>query len=145
MEYRKSRSSPSEPGGDGASTNPVGWLWVDCTAGALVGVVVLAFSGGLARFHGLPEGVLVVLGTANLLYAAYSFTVARNPRRTLRHIEVLALANAAWGVVCVGLAVQYWAHASVFGFVHLFGEAVFVAVLAVVEWRLRHRWVAGLT
>lgn len=122
-----------------ASTSPVGWLWVDCSAGAIVGVLVLAFSGGLARLHGLPEGVLVVLGTANLLYAAYSWSLARSPRRTVRQIEVLALANAAWGVVCIGLALRYWAVASAFGFVHLFGEAVFVAVLAAIEWRQRHR------
>jgi hypothetical protein len=128
-----------------ASANADGWLWVDCTAGALVGVFVLAVSGGLARLHGLPEAVLVVLGMANLLYAAYSCTLARRPRRTLRQIEVLAVANAAWGLVCVGLAVQYWTRASAFGFVHLFAEAAFVGVLAAMEWRQRHRWVAGLT
>lgn len=122
-----------------APTNPVRWLWVDCIAGALVGVVVLAFAGWLARLHGLPEGVVLVLGIANLAYASYSFALARNPRRTLRQIEVLAVANAAWGVVCVGLAVRYWTVASAFAFVHLFGEAAFVAALAAVEWRQRHR------
>lgn len=116
-------------------------LWLDCTAGALVGVLVLVFAEWLGRLHGLPVGVLVVLGTANLLYAAYSFSIARNARRTLRPIEVLALANAAWGVVCVVLAVRYWAVVSVFGFVHLFGEAAFVGGLAALQWRQRHRWV----
>lgn len=117
------------------------WLWVDCTAGAIVGVLVLAFSGWLARVHGLPEGVVLLLGTANLAYATYSFTLARSPRRTLRQIEVLVVANAAWAVVCVGLAVRYGERASAFGFVHLLGEALFVGGLAAVEWRLRHRLV----
>lgn len=130
--------------GGAAAPSPVRWLWVDCTAGALVGVLVLAFGAWLARLHGLPEGVLFLLGVANLAYAAYSFALARSPRRTLRQIEVLAVANAAWGVVCVGLAVQYWAVASAFGFVHLFGEAFFVAVLAAIEWRQRHRLVGAV-
>lgn len=119
------------------------WLWVDCTAGALVGVLVLAFSGALGRLHGLPERVVILLGAANLVYAAYSFSLALDPGRTVRRIEVLVYANAAWAVVCLGLAVGYGAQASAFGFVHLVGEAIFVGGLAAVEWRLRHRWVGA--
>ena len=94
-----------------------------------------------ARVHGLPEGVLLILGAANLAYATYSFTLARSPRRTLHQIEVLVVANAAWAVVCVALVVRYGERASAFGFVHLLGEALFVGGLAAVEWRLRHRLV----
>lgn len=116
-------------------------LWLDCTAGALVGVFVLAFSGWLGRLHALPEGVVILLGAANLVYAAYSFSLARRPGRTLLQVAVLVYANAAWAGVCLGLTFRYWEQASAFGFVHLVGEAVFVGGLAALQWRQRHQLV----
>src|SRR5687768_15314132 len=41
-------------------------LWVDCIAGALAGVVVLALSGWLSGVHGLPRELLLFNGTVNL-------------------------------------------------------------------------------
>lgn len=119
-------------------------LWVDCTAGAIVGVVVLVFGDRFGPLHGLPRAVLLVLGIANLVYAAYSFSLVRRRRRTVRQVAVLVYANAAWGCVCIGLAVRYWEQAGPVGFVHLFGEVLFVGVLAALEWRQRHRLAGGV-
>jgi hypothetical protein len=60
-------------------------LWIDCTAGALVGVLVLSFSGWLSRLYSMPVGFLYFMGVVNLLYAAYSFSFAirRTRPRTL--------------------------------------------------------------
>lgn len=119
-------------------------LWVDCTAGAVVGGAVLALSGWLSGVLGLPRGVLLFTGAANLAYAAYSFSLARRRARLVRPIEILAVANVAWGlVVCLGLAAAFWDTASGWGRAHLLAEAVFVAGLGAVEWRERERLVTA--
>lgn len=118
-------------------------LWVDCTAAAVAGVLVLALSGPLSRLHALPQELLLFTGAANLLYGAYSFSLARRATRPMALIRLLVFANSAWVLVCIALAASYWGRASVFGLAHLLGEAAFVGGLAAAEWRLRHRLVAG--
>lgn len=83
-------------------------LWVDCTAAAIAGVAALALSGGLSRLHVLPLELLLFIGADNLLYGSYSFTLASGAERSMFLIKVLACANAAWSVVCVGLAATFW-------------------------------------
>lgn len=112
-------------------------LWVDCSAGALVGVVVIAFSGWLSHVEGLPREVLLFTGVVNLLYASYSFSLAVRTKRTMPMLKLLVLANLAWVPVCLGLAVFFREQATPFGFAHLIGEAIFVGGLAVLEWNQR--------
>lgn len=113
-------------------------LWVDCTAGAVVGIVVLALAGWLSRLEALPRGVLLFTGAVNLLYASYSFSLALRRRRPMALIRLLVFANLAWVPVCLGLAFAFRHQATAYGFVHLLGEAAFVGGLAVLEWRNRH-------
>lgn len=110
-------------------------LWVDCTAGALVGVAVIALAEWLSRLEGLPHEALLFTGIVNLLYASYSFSLAVRPARPMRFIKLLVFANLAWVPVCLGLAAFFADQASAFGFAHLIGEAAFVGGLAVLEWR----------
>ncbi|QOC23907.1 hypothetical protein IC757_07280 [Wenzhouxiangella sp. AB-CW3] len=114
-------------------------LWVDCTAAALAGIAVVALSGWLSRLHLLPQELLVFIGLVNLLYGTYSFTLVRLARRPLFLIKLLAFANAAWAITCLGLATAFWHQASVFGLAHLAGEAIFVGWLAAMEWNQRHQ------
>lgn len=114
-------------------------LWTDCTAGAAVGVLVLALSGPLSDLHDLPRSVLVFTGVANLAYASYSFSLARRARRPRGRIRLLAVANMAWAPVCVALAAMHWTSASVFGQLHLLSEAVFVGGLGACEWSQQDR------
>ena len=114
-------------------------LWVDCTAAAIAGVAVLALSRWLSRLYGLPRGLLRFTGAVNLLYGCYSFTLARRARRPMHLIERLVVANAAWAVVCVGLAAAFWKQARRFGRAHLLGEALFVGALAAMEWKQREQ------
>lgn len=118
-------------------------LWVDCTAGALVGVSVVAFSGWLSSLEGLPREVLLFTGAANLLYASYSFSLAVRPKRSLLMIKLLVIANLVWAPVCLGLAAAFSGVATPFAFMHLIGEAVFVGGLGVLEWRQREYLLAG--
>ncbi|MDX1420782.1 MAG: hypothetical protein R3181_12500 [Rubricoccaceae bacterium] len=114
-------------------------LWIDCTAGAVVGVAVLALSAWLSALEGLPRGVLLATGAANLLYASFSFSLAIRPVRPVHLIQRLAVANMAWAPVCLGLAAAFAGSVTPFGVLHLVGEAVFVGGLGALEWRHRHR------
>ncbi len=118
-------------------------LWIDCGAGALVGVVVLSLSGWLSVLHGLPRGVLVFTGAANLAYATYSFSLAVRDRPPRGLLYTLVAANAAWAVVCVALAAAFDGTATVFGLGHLVGEGAFVGGLAASEWAQRERLLAA--
>ncbi|NNF57971.1 MAG: hypothetical protein HKN04_06985, partial [Rhodothermaceae bacterium] len=94
-------------------------LWVDCAAGALVGVTVLALSGWLSHLEGLPRAVLLFTGVVNLLYASYSFSLAVRAERPMPLIKLLVFANLGWVPVCLGLAVFFREQATPFGFLHL--------------------------
>jgi len=112
-------------------------LWIDCTGAAVAGVFVLAFSGWLSRLEGVPQEVLVFTGAVNLLYAGFSFSLAIRRVRPGRLLTGLVIANLAWAPVCIGLLIAFSASATPFAVVHLGGEGVYVAVLAVLEWRNR--------
>ena len=112
-------------------------LWVDCTAGALVGVAVLSLSGWLSGLHALPRELLLFTGAVNLVYASYSLSLAVRAERPMYLINLLVFANLAWAVVCLSLAVAFSGSATPFGVGHLVGEAVFVGGLAALEWSQR--------
>lgn len=112
-------------------------LWIDCTAGALVGVLIIALSGWLSELEGLPQSVLLFTGVVNLLYASYSFSLAVRAVRPMHLIKLLVVANLAWVPVCITLVVYFRETITVFGILQLLGEAVFVGGLALLEWRHR--------
>lgn len=114
-------------------------LWVDCIAAAIAGVLVLALSGWLSRLHALPRDLLLFIGVVNLLYACYSFSLARRATRALWQIKLLVYANAGWALACLGIVMAFRSTISPFGILHLVGEAVFVGGLAAVEWHQRAR------
>lgn len=112
-------------------------LWIDCIAGALVGVAVLTLADWLSRLQGLPRGLLLLTGAANLLYACYSFSLAIRSNRPPALIGLLVAANLIWACVCVALGVYFARSATIWGLAALFGEALFVGGLALQEWRWR--------
>jgi hypothetical protein len=114
-------------------------LWIDCTAGALVGVLVLSFSGWLSRLYSMSLGLMYFMGMVNLLYAAYSFSLAMRRTRPRVLITLLAAANGVWSLVCLGMAAHFFETATVFGIGQLLGEAIFVGGLACLEWKWRDR------
>jgi hypothetical protein len=58
-------------------------LWVDCIGAAVAGVTVIAFSEWLSRLEGIPQAVLLFTGAVNLLYGAFSFSLAVRAERPL--------------------------------------------------------------
>ncbi len=116
---------------------PRNLLWVDCSAGALVGILVLGLSGWLSKLYQLPYNFVLFMGGVNLAYAAYSFSLARRATRPKPLLWLLIAANLVWGLLCFGWAYSYWETASLFGRAQLVLEGLFVGGLACVEWRRR--------
>lgn len=113
-------------------------LWIDCSAGLVAGVVVLGLKPWLAVWTGLPGGLLLVIGVANLAYGCFSLSLAVRPVRPMGLIQLLVFANLAWAVLCLFWAARFHAEVRVLGLVQLVGEAVLVGGLGGVEWRYRH-------
>ena len=114
-------------------------LWIDCTAGGLVGLAVLAMSGWLSGVYGLPHRLLVFMGAVNVAYAGFSFSLARRQYRPLPLLTLLAAANMAWVIPCLSWAMLYRDTAHPLGLGHLLAEAVFVGALGALEWTQRER------
>ncbi|WP_412061459.1 hypothetical protein [Rubrivirga sp. IMCC45206] len=113
-------------------------LWIDCTAGAVVGAATLGALAWLSGLYGLPREQVLLIGGANLTYAAFAFALAVRPRRPMPLLVLLVVANATWAVLCARWALRYADTASVFGLAHLWAEAGVVGGLAVAEWRCRN-------
>ncbi|WP_457787610.1 hypothetical protein [Pseudomonas sp. PL-6] len=114
-------------------------LWLDGAAAALAGALLLTFRHWLSELQALPLALLTLIGLVNLLYAAYSLSLARSRRRPQALIVLLVLGNMAWAAVCLGLAASFVGSARPWGLAYLVGEALFVALLAGLEWRWRER------
>lgn len=115
-------------------------LWVDGSAGATVGILVVAFRGWLAELQGFPANLALFMGLANLAYAGSSTTLAalatggRTPSR--RAIWLLVIANAGWALVCGVILATTWTFATTFGRALVTFEGLFVGSLAFVEHRV---------
>lgn len=112
-------------------------LWLGCTAGAVVGLVVLLFTDQLSQLQALPDKLLLFMGAANMLYASFSFFLATRSKRPMPLIKLLVAANGFWSLVCICLAVAFADTATFFGLGHLIAEAIFVGSLAAQEWKWR--------
>ncbi len=112
-------------------------LWIDCSGGLAVGILMLVLAEWLERLYALPSSLYTAIAAANIAYGTFSLVLALSRRRSVRLIVLLALANAVWGVVCVSAAVAMAGRASVFGQLHLLSECAVVVWLAQMEWRYR--------
>lgn len=112
-------------------------LWIDCIAGAIVGGAVLLLAAGdyFSALTGLPGWLPIFMGSANLLYAAFSFSVVIAARYSAMPVCILVLANAAWSMACIFMACFFFSTATMLGLSYLMGEAAFVGCLAYLEWK----------
>lgn len=119
--------------------NPARYLlWLDCLGGLAVGVVLFAASPWLSVWFGVPPWVLWGMAGANFAYGCFSLTLAVRQRRPLALIALLAMANMAWGIVCLALAWSFLGEATPLGLAHFLLEGAGVGLLGWVEWRMRH-------
>lgn len=118
-------------------------LWMDCIGALIAGTLVLAISSWLSVWEGLPHGVLIFMGMANLIYGIYSLNVTMRTGRTSVLVGVLAFANMAWLIVCGVIVAMWWNEISLLGLIHVLGEGCYVAALGFTEWRLREKLVTA--
>ena len=119
-------------------------LWLDCSAGASVGLVVLLFHEWFSETYGFSPEFTLFLGGANLGYGCFSFALAVRRRRSTLHFKTLVAANLGWAALCFISVLWLWNEASVLGIGHLVLEGVFVGGLGGLEWRSRHRLNVGM-
>lgn len=112
-------------------------LWIDGFAGLTAGIVVLSLAGPLSQWYRLPNDLMLLTGVVNVAYGCYSLPLARRARRPMALILLLVFGNLFWAMLCFRWAYLFWPDASLFGRIHLVGEGLFVAGLALVEWRMR--------
>jgi hypothetical protein len=112
-------------------------LWVDCSAALSAGAAIVSLSGWLSGLYALPREFLVTIGAVNVAYGLYSFSLAVRERRPQGLIVFLVVANATWSAVCWIAALALATSASLYGIAHLVLEGLFVAGLAVMEWKQR--------
>lgn len=111
-------------------------LWFDCTAAAVGGTAMLLLAGVLAPLLGLPRGLIVFNGCVNLVYGAFSFSLARPPSAPLPRVKALVVGNFTWVGVCLLAALYFASRGTWWGAAYLFGEGVVVGALAAVEARI---------
>ena len=112
-------------------------LRFDGSAGAVVGILMFALLGWLTELYALPRDFLILMGTANLAYGAYSLTLSTFAKRPKVLIHLLIVANGVWGLLCFRWAFVHWQTASFFGLAQLILEGLFVGGLACLEWHWR--------
>lgn len=110
-------------------------LWVDCTPGAVVGMIVLLFGGKLSEWFGLPRRLVFSMGVTNLMCACYSFSLVTRRERPKALIRLLAVANLAWSLLLLYWIIYFAGTATPLGAAYLVLEALFVGSLTVLEWR----------
>ena len=112
-------------------------LHIDGSAGLAVGLVLFALAKWVSELYRLPLNVILFLASANILYGCYALALALSNKRSLMAINILSIANSVWVFVCAAIVVLYVQTASPVGFLFIGGEALFVGVLAVYEWKNR--------
>ena len=110
-------------------------IWIDANAALLSGCFVLAFRGQLAPWFNLPERLLFSMCCVSFGYAAYSLRLAMQKSKPVKWLKVLVAANSVWAVLCLVIAVCFSATATIWGIAYLILESLFVATLAVLEWK----------
>ncbi len=110
-------------------------------AGVTVGCAVLALATGgqFSSLTGLPGWLPIFMGSANLLYAAFSFSIVTAARYNAMPVRLLVLANATWSVTCIFMTYFFFSTATLLGLGYLMGEAVFLGCLACLEWKANLR------
>lgn len=116
-------------------------LWLDSLGALAAGALVLTLAAPLAALHRLPGEVILASALANLAYGSYSGSLATVA--TLRGtaprpgVMLLVAANLIWTLVCVVLLARHRGAATLTGWLHIGGEGLYVAALALLE----ARWV----
>lgn len=101
------------------------------------GALLAVFSAPIARWTGLPVGVLFEAGLFLIAFAAVLVALAARAIPSARTMAIVAIANALWIVGSIELLVVASDTVTPLGIALVLAQAVAVAVLTVLEWRSR--------
>lgn len=108
-------------------------LWIDAASAAGSGLLQVGAGSLLASWLGLPAALLSTSGVVLFAFAGLAAWSARARPLPRAAVYVLIAANAAWVLGCVELLVT-GNPLTVLGQVFLIVQALFVGVLAELEW-----------
>jgi hypothetical protein len=110
-------------------------MWIDAFAAMTVGVGVMTFKTPLSRVFELPESLLLTQSIIALTFMPYSFFLAIRKPVDRNLYRTLAIANLAYGVLCLFFLLLFFSTANAIGLAYLSADAFIVITLAVLEWR----------
>lgn len=111
--------------------------WIDAFAALSAGALVLLLRGWLTDLYGLSRQLLTTIAVVNILYSLFGLILGPLRHRPAWLLTALICANLFWAAVCMVLALRAPASVTFWGICQLVGEGVFVASLALQEWRHR--------
>lgn len=118
-------------------------LWVDCLGAIATGILLAALSGYIAPLYSLPQSWVIGHAVVHLAYGSFSLSLAVRRTRPVGLIKTLAVANAAWAVLCIFFAARLVGGDSVLAAAHFIVEGAYVGALGFIEWDRRDALAKG--
>lgn len=109
-------------------------MLLDAASVLLSGVPQLLATGWLARWSGLPVGVLWSTGLFLLVYGALACWIGTRRPIPASLVQLVIAGNLAWGVGCIVLLVAGPFAPSYWGTAYLLLHLVAVVVFAALQW-----------
>ncbi len=109
-------------------------LWLDAISGAATGALQLLFPGFLSGLLGLPEAMLVETGWVLFGFTAGIAFLATRQFVPSAGVWLLIGANAVWVLGCLALLFGGWVNPSFAGKAFIAVQAVWVGLMAELEW-----------
>ena len=109
-------------------------LWMDAASGAALMLLLLTVSGLLSVWLGLPAELLRVAGWIILAVVMLLIFVASQRPLSEVGIWLVVGINSLWILASLGLLLGNWVSPNALGYTFVVGQAVFVAVLTVLEY-----------
>ncbi len=109
-------------------------LWLDAISGAATGALQLLLPAWLAGVLGLPQALLVESGWAILAFSAYISFLATRRLIPPAGAWLLIVGNVIWALGCLALVFAAGLTPNLLGTVFLAVQAVWVGLMAELEW-----------
>jgi hypothetical protein len=109
-------------------------LIADAVSSAGMGVALLLVAGYVDELLGLPAAFLESAGLALLPFAAFVLYIATRPSLARAAVWAVVVLNAIWVVDSLLVFVTGWLAPTLLGAVFIIAQAIFVGVLAELEY-----------
>jgi hypothetical protein len=109
-------------------------LWLDVLSSGAMALVLLLAAAALASLLGLDTALLRSVGVSFMPFVAFvAWTASREAIPRIAAAWVVGL-NAVWVVGCLAIALIGWLQPTTLGTVFIVAQALFVGVMAALQW-----------